>query len=281
MTNVKKVLTSAQYRPYTAYNIFFQLEREFILQSVLDVTPSVDDVFDPAADDNVIPSLPQRYQDIILSDDWYIPGKAQRKKRRHRKSHGKISFSDLSKKVAAAWHSCDDEVKLFCAEVSDLTMQEYKKALYRQQKDDLKSEEEDDTSAESKATKPTEKNKRNDKEQQSKKKKTKEEEEEEQQQETSRPSKVDSSTAVDVGEVLSISAMIDVAPCSQPVVRRISNESMSKSAVTSGVSIMPTTWPSVGQLSLPLPSYHNTYYPEACHADVDDEAIWQMWMSFD
>jgi len=93
MTNVKKVLTSAQCRPYTAYNIFFQLEREFILQSVLDVTPSVDDVFDPAADDNVIPSLPQRYQDIILSDDWYIPGKAQRKKRRHRKSHGKISFS--------------------------------------------------------------------------------------------------------------------------------------------------------------------------------------------
>jgi len=93
MTNVKKVLTSAQCRPYTAYNIFFRLEREFILQSVLDVTPSVDDVFDPAADDNVIPSLPQRYQDIILSDDWYIPGKAQRKKRRHRKSHGKISFS--------------------------------------------------------------------------------------------------------------------------------------------------------------------------------------------
>ena len=94
MTNVKKLLTSAQYRPYTAYNIFFQLEREFILQSVLDVTPSVDTVFDPAADDNIIPSLPQRYRDIILSDDWYIPGKAQRKKKRsHRKTHGKISFS--------------------------------------------------------------------------------------------------------------------------------------------------------------------------------------------
>ena len=74
-------------------NIFFQLEREFILQSVLNVTPSVDTVFDSAADDNIIPSLPQRYRDIILSDDWYIPGKAQRKKRSHRKSHGKISFS--------------------------------------------------------------------------------------------------------------------------------------------------------------------------------------------
>ncbi len=92
MTNVKKLLTSAQYRPYTAYNIFFQLEREFILQSILHVTPSVDTLFDQAADD-VIPMLPQKYQEIVLSDDWYIPGKGQRKKRKHRKSHGKISFS--------------------------------------------------------------------------------------------------------------------------------------------------------------------------------------------
>ena len=57
------------------------------------VTPSVDTLFDPASDDVVIPSLPQKYQQIILSDDWYIPGKAQRKKRKHRKSHGKISFT--------------------------------------------------------------------------------------------------------------------------------------------------------------------------------------------
>ncbi len=70
-----------------------------------------------------------------------------------------FAITDLSKKVAAAWHSCDDEVKLFCAEVSDLTLQEYKKALYRQQKDDIKSEEEDDSSTESKATELTQKNK--------------------------------------------------------------------------------------------------------------------------
>ena len=94
MTNAKKLLTSAsaQYRPYTAYNIFFQLEREFILQRILDVTPSVDTVFDQAADD-VVPMLPQKYREIVLSNDWYIPGKARRKKRKHRKSHGKISFA--------------------------------------------------------------------------------------------------------------------------------------------------------------------------------------------
>lgn len=92
MTNVQKALSSAQYRPYTAYNIFFQLEREFILQCILGVSPSVDTVFDSDVDD-AIPALPEKYQDIILSDDWYIPGKAQRKKRIHRKSHGKIGFS--------------------------------------------------------------------------------------------------------------------------------------------------------------------------------------------
>jgi len=92
MTNVQKALSSAQYRPYTAYNIFFQLEREFILQCILGVSPSVDTVFDSDVDD-AIPTLPEKYQDIILSDDWYIPGKAQRKKRIHRKSHGKIGFS--------------------------------------------------------------------------------------------------------------------------------------------------------------------------------------------
>jgi len=182
--------------------------------------------------------------------------------------------TDLSKNVAAAWHSCDDEVKLFCAEVSDLTMQEYKKALYRQKKDDIKSEEEGDSSTESKATKPTRKNKRNDKKQRSKKK-------EQQQQKSLSPSKVDSSTTSE--EVLSFSAMID-ALFSHPVVRNVSNESILKSAVAPGASVVPTTWPSVGQLSLPLPSSsyscHNVYAP-ACHADIDDEAIWKMWKSCD
>ena len=93
MTNVKKMLSSAQYRPYTAYNIFFQLEREFILQNILHVMPSdVTTAFDQTIDDT-IPMLPHKYSSLLLHDDWYVPSKAERKKRRHRKSHGKISFS--------------------------------------------------------------------------------------------------------------------------------------------------------------------------------------------
>ena len=46
-----------------------------------------------------------------------------------------------------SWHNADDEVKLFCAEVSDILMQEYKKALYqqKQQNDNINIEEEEDS----------------------------------------------------------------------------------------------------------------------------------------
>jgi len=252
MTNVKKLLSSAQYRPYTAYNIFFQLEREFILQSILDVTPSVDNAFDQVVDD-VIPLLPQKYREVVLSDDWYIPGKAQRKKRKHRKSHGKISFSDLSKNVAAAWHDADDEVKLFCAQVSDYLMQEYKKAIYRQRKDGINTKEEDDTLTESKGTKSTRKK-------------------------ILRPGKVVSSTA-DIDEIISstTSAVINAIPCTQPIMRRVTSENTSTVVSDSSVE---APWPSVGQLSLPLPSYHAHYY-SVSQVDIDDEAIWNMWMDCD
>ena len=47
---------------------------------------------------------------------------------------------DLSKRVAASWRSCDDEVKLYCAEVSDLLTQAYKRAVYFQAKGIVKNE---------------------------------------------------------------------------------------------------------------------------------------------
>ena len=111
-------------RPYTTYNIFFQLEREYILQhgerhdmfcpvllipaflatlnmflhtlSIinvdLNVTPklSMEEVFDIADKSYDGPELPAKYQDLVLRNDWFLPGKAIKKKRRHRASHGKI-----------------------------------------------------------------------------------------------------------------------------------------------------------------------------------------------
>ena len=102
----------------------------YILQN-LGVKPTIkkSDIF--SSDDPAYtgPELPSRYDGIILPADWYIPGKGKRKKRQHRASHGKISFTDLSKSISSAWRNIDDETKLFCAKLSDAGNQEYKKKL--------------------------------------------------------------------------------------------------------------------------------------------------------
>lgn len=66
---------------------------------------------------------------MILPYDWFLPGKEQRRKRKHRKSHGAISFNDLSSLVATAWKAVDDEVKLYCTQVCVAGKLTYKAAV--------------------------------------------------------------------------------------------------------------------------------------------------------
>ena len=117
--------TTKDIRPYTSYNLFFQLEREYILQTVLGYQPSIDaaDMFDPNDDKSNYqgcPSLPSRYDGIVLLNDWHIPGKTLRRKRVHRKTHGKIAFHELNGRISKAWSEADDEVKDFCARLSEI-----------------------------------------------------------------------------------------------------------------------------------------------------------------
>jgi len=119
-------------RPCTEYNIFFQLERAYILQLLLRAPPSLD--LDSPADAFHArqptyaghPPLPGRYAALVLPYDWHLPGKELRRKRKHRKSHGVIGFHELSRQVVAAWRVVDDEVKAFCAQVSAVGMARYK-----------------------------------------------------------------------------------------------------------------------------------------------------------
>lgn len=119
-------------RPYTEYNIFFQIEREFILQN-LGVVPKLEpsEVFNAATDKNYEgpKNLPAKYDGLVLPSDWYIPGKGRRKKRQHVASHGKISFTDLSKSVAAAWRKRCEETKKFTKALSDAGMKKFKREL--------------------------------------------------------------------------------------------------------------------------------------------------------
>lgn len=249
----------------------------------------MDTVFDSDVDD-AIPTLPEKYQDIILSDDWYIPGKAQRKKRIHRKSHGKIGFSDLSKRVATAWHNSDNDVKLFCAEVSDITMQEYKAALHRQQK--IEKEEDDSSTEESRTAKRTRRKRVVKKRQPKKEKKVVKKRQSKKNKvasdvhaDTVRSSQEVSSKKTDDDNMTIEQIISSPTPlCGETqVVRRISNESQT---ITQESPKERADLPSVGQLSLPIPSYYHSYPIStgsslADVVDIDDEDIWNMWLSCD
>ena len=73
-----------------------------------------------------MPSLPERYASLTLTYDWHLPGKEKRRKRKHRKSHGAISFQDLSNRISAAWKIVEPEIKNFCAQVCKVGLQKYK-----------------------------------------------------------------------------------------------------------------------------------------------------------
>ncbi|KAL7533843.1 hypothetical protein ACHAWF_004638 [Thalassiosira exigua] len=118
-------------RPYTSYHLFFQLEREYILQKLLGFRPeiSAEDTFDPADESNYRgPPLPPRYDDLVLLRDWHVPGKTRRRKRSHRKSHGKIGFNELNERISQAWSRADRDTRAFCVSLADGEAREYKEA---------------------------------------------------------------------------------------------------------------------------------------------------------
>ena len=130
-------------RPYTSYNLFFQLEREYILQIKHGHQPtnnkfssdSDNKLFDPSDTSNYQgPPLPTRYANLILPYDWHIPGKTLRRKRSHRKSHGKIGFHELNEQLSKAWSFVDDETRRFCTCLSELERRKYKKIEEKNEK---------------------------------------------------------------------------------------------------------------------------------------------------
>ena len=80
-------------RPYSSYNIFFTLERELLLQArqggtqAYAVTPN--ETLFLGYGGLELPPLPARYEHLILTPNWYVPGKRKVEPRKHRKSHGR------------------------------------------------------------------------------------------------------------------------------------------------------------------------------------------------
>mmetsp|Transcript_16825 Transcript_16825/g.35588 ORF Transcript_16825/g.35588 Transcript_16825/m.35588 type:complete len:346 (+) Transcript_16825:415-1452(+) len=123
---------SKPFRPLTEYNLFFQLERSYILQVLLSTQPNIkpEEAFDPSQDSyKGLPPLPDRYASLVLPYDWHLPGKERRRKRKHRKSHGAIGFHELSNMISSAWKNADAEVKHYCSQVSKVGLATYKVQL--------------------------------------------------------------------------------------------------------------------------------------------------------
>lgn len=115
-------------RPLTAYHIFFQIEREYVIQ-----TTAGEDADKSIHDRKVyLSDVPQRYRNIKLLPDWYA-GPGKRQKRKHRKQHGKIGFLELSRVISTRWaqlEKVDPETKAFVQRIAKQELDEY----YREMK---------------------------------------------------------------------------------------------------------------------------------------------------
>jgi hypothetical protein len=114
-------------RPLTAYHIYFQIEREFIIQTTSPGNISID------PNKSFLRDVPRRYRSIRLLSDWYA-GPGKRQKRKHRKSHGMIGFLELSRVISKRWatlETSDPETKRFVNRIAMRELEEYKLEMKR------------------------------------------------------------------------------------------------------------------------------------------------------
>jgi len=119
-------------RPLTAYHIFLAIEREFIIQSLPgeNADKSTDD------DKVYLDYVPERYRQIKLSPDWYF-GPGKRKRRKHRKQHGKIGFKELTTIISERWADLDKtnpDIKRFVQKLAKQGMEEYRREMEEYEK---------------------------------------------------------------------------------------------------------------------------------------------------
>ena len=106
----------APLRALSAYNFYFRYQRERILNG---------EDMDNEYDDSDTHWNKER-QDALLEEHW---GRDRTVKRRHRKSHGKISFADLSKKISQSWKALPEQRKDFFREVAGKDWARYHREL--------------------------------------------------------------------------------------------------------------------------------------------------------
>jgi len=144
-------------RPYTEYNIFFQLERERILAELesekqkenakdgktedLEESSRITKELNQPSDPNDILPRPPQFAHLRLGEYWYDStyrlrqSKHTKSRRKHRKTHGLVGFLDLTRRIAKAWSEADEATKGYCKKVANRQLKTYKEELKKIKKE--------------------------------------------------------------------------------------------------------------------------------------------------
>ncbi len=103
INTMKKSKDKMPKRPLSAYNIFFKIQRYLIIND----RPAIRDICE----------IDQIREEIERAVSLGKTG-PNKKKRSHRKTHGKIGFADLGKTIGIRWKTCSAEVKAYLEKIA-------------------------------------------------------------------------------------------------------------------------------------------------------------------
>ena len=118
-------------RPCSIYNLFYQMEREFVLHDLLPERAN-DNLRQIEAEQHAGKSIsvscdvderPARYRGLVLASNWFKSGQSTRK---HRKTNSPIGFHELNQLVSKRWKGVDEETKQYLKRITEREWDNYR-----------------------------------------------------------------------------------------------------------------------------------------------------------